>query len=101
MKTITILNSKIGNAIKYRYFSYEMFNLELAQGFVKFVKTNYGESFEIRVQVIDTYGLHNKKEEKKYLKEGYILMGYSSKLDIEQKEVWIDPELEQIPSNEI
>jgi len=65
----------VGNGRKSRFFWLKDFNENLAQGYIKLVQIENG----LGIQVIDTYNLESKEEEKNFLSSGYIKVGYPPK----------------------
>lgn len=81
-KHLPMGNVSIGNGFikcsKMRFFTLEEFDESLAQGYIKFIKTDKG----LGVRVLDTYNNESKEEEENYIKSGYIKVGYPSKFDL-------------------
>lgn len=81
-KHLPMGNVSIGSGFikcsKMRFFTLEEFDESLAQGYIKFIKTDKG----LGVRVLDTYNNESKEEEEDYIQSGYIKVGYPSKFDL-------------------
>lgn len=81
-KHLPMGNVSIGSGFikcsKMRFFTLEEFDESLAQGYIKFIKTDKG----LGVRVLDTYNNESKEEEENYIQSGYIKVGYPSKFDL-------------------
>ena len=81
-KNTSIILAVAGRGRRVRLFKYKSFNPAYTQGFVKLILINK----ELYVKVVDTYGYHTEDEEVKYKKDGYLLVGYQTKIiDIESE----------------